>query len=333
MVRRSAPAALALAMALATAAGLAGCATEPALPEPLLPGLDRALPGLDRVVVEQGGQRFTMRRDGERWPFEDAPWRADPRVLRPLLLGLAEARCDEPRTADPARFERIGVDWPPAGADAAGDASAEGGAFARPTARLSVRIDGVPVAIVIGHPVARGGTFVRVENAAHSCLTRVDLRLPARASDWRDPPLWSPRPEAVAWVEVHDAGAPALRVVARDGRYVAESRVGPPADAKADALVIALLNLRQRGLRPLPAATGGTTIDHASGERRLRFETAAGEAWEVVLRRVGAATFATVPLAPATQGGALAGIEFDLPPDVAEPLWASREALRGSAEH
>lgn len=302
---------------LSAALLLGGCAPAPEGPGPLLPGLDRALPTLDRVVVEQGDGVLALRRDGDRWLIDGAAWRADPRWLQPLLLGLAEARCDEPRTADPQRYGRIGVAWPPTGA------LDEGAAFARPTARLALAFAGSERRVVVGHAHPRGGTFVRVEGAPHSCLTRVDLRLPARAADWLDPMVWSPPPGPPAWIEVSDGDAPALRLVARDGRYVADSRTGPPVDARADALAAALQNLRQRGLREPPAAA-------ATGGRVLRFETTDGGRWALAIERDGAATLARIIEAPPAQGDGHEGLAFELPPDVADPLWADRAALAGA---
>lgn len=300
-------------VAVAVAAGLAlsACAPAPSGPAPLVPGLDEALPTLDAVTIEQGGQAFAFRRDGAQWRIDGAAWRADRRWLQPLLLNLAGARCDEPRTADPARFERIGVAWPPA---APRD---EGGAFALPTGRLALRVGDATHRIVIGHPHARGGTFVRVEGAPHSCLTRADLRLPAQAAGWFDPRLWAGDVPVPARIVVEDPGASPL-VLQRDGeRYRAEGQalaLSPLPDALASALV----GLRQQDRRP---ATDRPV------ERTLRFETPAGDGYAVALRREEARTWARVLAAPAAQGDGFEGREFLLPPDVADPLWASRESL------
>ncbi|MFO0394330.1 MAG: hypothetical protein ACK508_00370, partial [Lysobacteraceae bacterium] len=150
---------------------LSACSREAAAPAPLVPGLAEALPALAEVRLQQGDASLVFEREGEEWRIRDAAWRADRRWLLPLLLGLANARCDEARTADPARFERIGVAWP-----AAAGVSPDG-AFARPTGRLSFIVDGREMAVVVGYPQARGGTYVRVEGALHSCLSAATLRL------------------------------------------------------------------------------------------------------------------------------------------------------------
>lgn len=304
-------------VALLAVLSIAGCRNDPPPPSPLLPGLGDALPGLERVVLEQGEQRFVLLRDGEHWRIENTGWRADRRWLQPLLLGLSEARCDEPRTADPARFARIGVAWPPA------PVLAEGEAFARPTGRVSLPLGGTERQVVIGYPLARGGTFVRVEGAAQSCLSRVDLRLPARAADWFDPRLWAAKPTPPEAVTIEDRGALPMLLRRRGEHYLADGQA-VALSPLADGLVAALLAPRQRGLRAALADADGP-------QRVLRFESPAGVEYAIALRREGVETWGSVLAAPAGQGVDFAGREFQLAPDVAEPLWASRESLGGSS--
>lgn len=292
---------------------LAACRPAPEAPPAVLPGLADALPSLTTLTIEQGAERLILRRDGERWVIEGAGWRADRRRLQPLLLNLAQARCDEARTADPARFPRIGVEWP------AAPAIAEGAAFAQPTGRLTLALDGVEARIVVGHPHPRGGTFVRVEGAAHSCLTRADLRLPSRAAEWFDPRVWEDVPAAPERVVVEDAGSTPLTLVREGTSYRAEGRAGASTPL-ADGLVAALLGLRQTGLR-------ATADPVAPPSRVLRFDSPAGVPHAVALYREGEQTWARVIAAPAPGAAGFVGREFLLPPDVAGPLWFAREGL------
>lgn len=294
---------------------LAACSREPAAPETLVPGLAPALPTLGAVQLEQAGTTLVFERDGDEWRIRDAAWRADRRWLQPLLLGLANARCDDVRTADPARFERIGVQWPPAAA-----ASDSGNAaFARPTGRVTLTVNGRESVIVIGHPQARGGTFVRVEGAPHSCLTSATLRLPAQVSQWFDPQLWRVPVEQVVSVVVEDADAAPLRLLRRDGRFMPEDAL-IALTPLPDAIAAALASPRQLELR---AATA------AEPQRRLRLEASDGATYAVALWREDDATWARVLEAPASSSAWYEGREFRLPVDVAEPLWATREALGG----
>lgn len=315
--RVSRRAAIGAAACAALAATLAGCSRAPAGPEALVPGLESALSGIARVTIEQQDDALVLVRDGAHWRIEEAGWRADRRWLQPLLLNLAQARCDEPRTADAARFGRIGVAWPPAAAEAEPAGTT---AFARPTGRITLDVGGRERHVVIGFPHPDGGTFVRVEGAPHSCLTRVDLRLPARTREWFDPRIWAEAPQPPASVVVEDAGAPALTLRRVGERYVADGQaisVSP----LPDALVSALLGLRQNDVR---------AAADAAAPRVLRFESPAGAMHAVALRREGEQVWARILTAPPSQGGGFEGREFLLPPDVATPLLPSRQALGGS---
>lgn len=320
---------------------LSGCRPAPAGPEALVPGLDAALAGIERIDIEQQGGTLALVRDGEHWRIDGAGWRADRRWLQPLLLNLAQARCDEARTADAARFARIGVAWPrvdaqtpadattdstdaTAAADQASSNAAPSPAFARPTGRITIDVDGREQRVVVGFPHPDGGTFVRVEGAPRSCLTRVDLRLPARASEWFDPRIWAEAPEPPASLIVEDVGSAPLTLRRVGERYLTENQtiaVSP----LPDALVAALLGLRQNEVRA--AAGNDTRTGHAAAlgdaTRVLRFESPAGSGYAVALHRDGEQVWARVLAAPAAQGGGFEGREFLLPPDVANPLMAS----------
>lgn len=307
------------AFALTLAGLLAACAKAPE-PEPLVPGLAAALADLPAVVVEQGGETLRMERAGPHWRLPEAAWRADRRWLQPLLLGLAEARCDEPRTADPGRFARIGVDWPPAAE------ASPGAAFARPTARIRLAVAGREWAVVVGHPHPRGGTYVRVEGAAHSCLSFTDLRLPARPGEWLDPRLWQWPPSELRTLSVEDPGQPPLRLVQREGRFLPEGAL-LALSPLPDALAAAASAPRQQGLRPrseLEPATG-----EAAPVRRLRLEHADGRRYGLALYREGARIWAVVDEAPEAERDEFARRAFELPPDVATPLLTALDALRG----
>lgn len=299
---------------LAMALVLAACSRKPAPPAELVPGLAASLPALAEVRLQQGEASLVFERRGDDWRIRDAAWRADRRWLQPLLLELANARCDEPRTADPSRFARIGVAWP-----AAVDATPEG-AFARPTGRLTVTVDGREASVIVGYPQARGGTFVRVDGAPHSCLTTAALRLPARTSEWFDPQLWRFPIDQVTAVVVEEPGAPALRLVPGEGGFRAEGALVALTPA-ADALASALAAPRQVDLR----ATGD-----AQPRRVLRLEGEGGMAYALAIWREGESTWARVLASPSSATAWFQNREFRLPIDVAEPLWAERGALGGS---
>lgn len=290
---------------------LAACSKAPGTPEPLAPGLTTALPTLAEVRLEQGDTVLVFERRGDDWRIRDAAWRADRRWLQPLLLGLAGARCDEPRTADPERFDRIGVAWP-----AAEDVSPDG-AFARPTGRLTLLVEGRELAVIIGYPQARGGTFVRVEGAPHSCLSAAALRLPARVSEWFDPHLWRVPIERVVAVTIEDPDVPALRLVPGEGGFRPEGAL-LALTPDADALASALSAPRQRDLR---------AASDAAPQRVVRVASDAGVSYALGVWREGGATWARVLDAPDAEASWYAGREFQLAEDVAQPLWADPRRL------
>ena len=301
-------------VAVLACVAIGGCDRAPTPPERLVPGLAEALPRLAEVRIEQDGVDLTVERHGEDWRIRDAEWRVDRRWLQPLLLSLANARCDEPRTADAARFERIGVAWPPA--ESGGD-----GAFARPTGRVVVAIGGREAAVVIGFPQARGGTFVRVEGAPHSCLTAATLRLPARPGEWFDPQLWRVSIDSITAVQVDDPEQAPIRLFPRDGRFVREGDL-VALTPMPDALAAALASPRHIDRRAVEASSPAWRTP----ERVLRLEHR-GDPLALALRRDGVQTWARVVEAPEAERTMFGRREFLLPADVAEPLWTSRAAL------
>ncbi len=292
--------------------GLVACTPRDVAPAAVVPGLAEALPTLNAVTIEQGGETLKIERQGAQWMIPKAGWRADRRWLQPLLLELSEARCDELKTADPSRYSQIGIDWP----SSTPVMDAATGAFARPTGRVSVSLAAGEQTVIIGFPQARGGTYLRAESSPQGCLSDATLRLPAKVSEWMDPRLWSERPVSPAWIQIEDGNQAPLRLIAVDGRYRVEGQL-LALTPLPDALVAAALDLRQLDLR---------ASSDAEPERVIRFKAADG-AYAVALRREADATWAWVIEAPDTQGSGFAGREFRLPPDVADPLWASRESL------
>lgn len=282
----------AIALALLVGLLLAGCRPAPEAPTPLLPALADRTATLDRISLAQaGGKRMLVRQEG-RWWIENEHWPVSRGWLDPLLVALLDARCDEPRTARPEHFARLGLVWPPTEID-----PMAGMAFARPTGRLGFYFGPTPTYLYIGHPHPRGGSFVRVEGAPASCLSHADLRLPVTLSEWREPllldaPWWAPLAVGVAEAE---AGP------------VQWLRPDEPAHA---ALWSAAASLRQIELRP-------AVLPLPPAQRRLHLRAADGRLKVIELRGRPERTWARVD-APEPR---YAGREFRLPHDVAVALW------------
>lgn len=286
---------------------VAGCSPRQSAPALLLPGLDETLAEFEGFELEQQDQRLVFSRRGDEWWIEGSEWPADRRLWQPLLLSLAQARCDEPRTADPVRFARIGLGWP---ALADGQATT---AFHQPTARLHLEIRGQAQVLRIGHPERQGGTFVLVEGAAHSCLTRSRLRLPATVGEWFDPRLHDWRSAAIQTIAIEDPGRPPQRLQRHEGHWqLAGQAPGPAAEALAQAIAHALqLQWQPRSATP-------------DVDRRLRVTLDNGAEWVFALRREGVHTWVAVE-APAKPR--YLDREFRLSPEAAEPLWGDPAAF------
>lgn len=278
-----------LAAVVLAALLLSGCARPPEEAAALLPALAPAAERLDRIQLAQGDEEMVFVRREGRWWIEDAEWPVARAWLDPLLLGLLDARCDEPRTARAEHFGQLGLAWP-----AESDPAAVGGAFARPTGRLSLHLAAAPTHLVLGYPHPRGGGFVRVEGAASSCLTHTDLRLPATPAEWWEPALLDAPWQTLAALGMADG---------------AEAPVWLDED-EDDAALAAASGLRQIGIRPvrwpLPPA-----------QRRLYLQTPDGRRLMIELRGTPEATWARVD-EPSLR---YAGREFRLPHDVAATLW------------
>lgn len=90
-----------------------GTASADAAPGLAFPGLAPKLATAARVEITAKGTTLAIARANDLWGLADRgnfPVQQD--KLRELLTGLTELRLTEPRTADPASFERLGVGDP-----------------------------------------------------------------------------------------------------------------------------------------------------------------------------------------------------------------------------
>ena len=214
-----------LALSIAAAAAI-GAAILLAPDRTAPPALDRhvaAFPGLaDRLArastieVARHDGRVTLRRDGERWTIaERGGYPARPERVRELLVGLAELRLTEPRTANPDLLSRLGLEDP-----------LQAGA----TGTLLRVLDGAgaPLAeLVIGRRRVRtGGNLPETAYVRRPAETQAWLaegRIPAD----HDPNLWLPR-------EIANLPRERLRevVITRPGAEPFAVRRGPDPDGE-----------------------------------------------------------------------------------------------------
>jgi hypothetical protein len=140
----------------------------------LLPSLADTLDAIDRIEVDgAGGERLvglTLNDDG--WTVAElGDYPAATAAINALLIELAEARIVEEKTADPAFYDRLGVE-PVAAADAAG------------LALTLQAAAGERFAVVLGDAYGSGQRYARLADGALSVLIDRDPRVARSPADW-----------------------------------------------------------------------------------------------------------------------------------------------------
>ena len=84
--------------------------------KPLFPDLMSRLNEIEEVQIETSSQRFALNKGERGWTAPDkAGYPADADKIHKLLLGAAGLSRVEPKTSDPARYSRLGLEDPGAG--------------------------------------------------------------------------------------------------------------------------------------------------------------------------------------------------------------------------
>lgn len=189
------------------------------------PDLAARLQGAARVEMKRAEGTLVLARQGEAWVLpEKAGYPVRPEKLREMLVGLTELRLAEPRTADPAQYDRLGVDDP-----------------SRPGSKaLLLRVldgAGAPLAeLILGQRRVRTAgnvpesLYVRRPFEAQAWLAEGRLAVDADPQLWIDRDIANLSQDRVRRVEVRRSGEPAL-VLARGDDPEAKLRVEQPTDA------------------------------------------------------------------------------------------------------
>lgn len=215
-----------LALALTAAIGLLAWWLWPAPPSGQ-PQADRLLPAL--IGQETAIQRIELRgagnvllaslqhRDGA-WTVVERDWPASAGRVQRLLQELAEARRIEPKTRQPARYARLGVE-PVDAADAAG-------------VELLLLGEGFEQRLVLGDtPPGSEHRFVRVVGEVQAWRVDRALEVPREVGGWLDRRLIDRPVARIERVEVRPAKGRGFSI-ARVGESFGMD--GMPADALAD---------------------------------------------------------------------------------------------------
>lgn len=309
-----------LGLTVCCALALAACSGRPDGEEreaPLLPGLLAQLNSVTEVQVQRaGGAVVTLRRDPNGWRLLERDWPADATRLRPLLLALAQAHCDAPRTSQPTKYSRIGVEP----IDTPG---------ARSTL-VTVRWSGGEGAVVVGREHAQGGSYLRVADKAQACLSSVRPPLAESEPDWLDTRLFTRSANTFTEVQVFDGAAPPLRLRPQGGRF-AVNGVMPGSNALPDGIAGAFTDFRLGDVR--------VSSSNVEPQRRLVFLGGDGITLTLFLWREGDGVWFRLqaearPDAAASAQAFVAGLtdkttgrEFLLPGHQVDAIMASPAAL------
>lgn len=91
--------------------------TEIAAAGPLYPDLAAAIDKVTRIEFTDAEKKATVSRKGDTWVVDDkSSYPANLDLVKSTVVGLAQAKIVEPRTADPSLYARIGVEDPKPGA-------------------------------------------------------------------------------------------------------------------------------------------------------------------------------------------------------------------------
>jgi hypothetical protein len=302
-------------LAVLAAFALAACTPQATEPMPVLPGLQAKLGTIAAVELRGPGNTtlVTLERAPDGWRVrERTGWRADRAALVRLLADLAGARREEPRTAQPEKYPRIGVE--PV-ADAAPDSSG---------VEVDARGAGWDYALVVGTAPPTGrGRYVRVPTEPGAWLTRPDFAFPRTPAGWLDTHLLDEPLAHVEYVQSRDAAGHAFEIVHRDDRFrIADAPSAAMGDSyEGDKLAGALEGLRLEDV---------AADDGAAAERVVRFGLRDDRVLQLEAWRVEGRVWARVLECDAggcAPRGRFEGRRFLLPAHAAAKLLLTREQI------
>ena len=158
-----------------------GPKADPLAGQLILPEVAQRLGDVGRMAVVHGDQKTTLVRAGDSWSVEErGGYTADTTKVRQALLGLADLRYVEPKTAKPDSYRRLEVE----------DA---GGKDSKSTLITLADAKGVVMGEVITGKHSpdqlgggEGGVYVRKPGNVQSWLARGNVDLPTTTPAWLD---------------------------------------------------------------------------------------------------------------------------------------------------
>lgn len=267
---------------------------------PAFPDLASKLASAEKIEIRHGGSGLEIVRQGDRWVLPGkGHYPVSPGHAREFLNGLADLKLAEPRTSDPAEYNRLGVE----------DATS-------PTATSTlVRVLGsadAPIAaLLVGHQRTRmqgnvpDNVYVRRPGEAQSWLAEGHLTTDADPQQWVERDILSIPADKVASIAVALPDG-ALEFGRADGKKVVVAPADHPKidDDKIDDAFRALENVSLTDVKPAAQQSG----DKAGTST---FTLTDGEKIVITLFRSGAGDKAELWAQFAASGEAAAKAEAD----------------------
>ncbi|MDH4107178.1 MAG: DUF4340 domain-containing protein [Gammaproteobacteria bacterium] len=242
-------AALVVALIVALVAMEAGEENGSAGGDRLLPDLKNSINDITSVTVDYAGNEgsATLRRQDGAWVLvERGEYPADVAELRKLLLAMADATILEQKTADPARYDRLGVQDPEI-------EDSEG-------IRVVAAGDGFSMGLIVGNSPNPGSRYVRRDGEAASWLVNTDPEPPASVAGWLARELFDVDASRLRAVTIAHSDGETVRVVKANASDAAFSVEGVPAGRELSYPTIgnpiggALNDLQLEDVRPAETA-------------------------------------------------------------------------------
>ena len=230
----------------------------------MFPGLVQRLQDAAKIEITSKGHTLELDRTGNDWGVaERGGYPAQPQKVRALLTGLTELRLDEPRTADPAFFPRLGLD-DPSKPEGAGD-----------LVRVLDKDGKTVAAVIVGHSRVRtAGTlagmnqesvYVRAPDQDQTWLASGRVEADADPQSWLERDIMNFPAAKIARVDVAPAaptgaGAPPhLSFASKDGKLAMTEPAEHPAldDSKLGDVDRALEDVTFEDVRPAGAGSSG----------------------------------------------------------------------------
>ena len=206
----------------------------------VLPELRDQLNDVTRLRIQAGDDTVTLVRADNAWAVGERDYPAKLGDVRKTLISLAEAKVFEPKTSNPALYDRLGVQDFGTGANDNTQVLLWAG---------ETQLSGLLVGENATQP---SGTYVRVIGQPQSALVTPRLNLSTDATAWLQPELTNIAPDAIQRIEAEPLGSEAYVIARSDDGLVLQD---PPADrapkpASVSRVTRVLQNLRLDDVLP-----------------------------------------------------------------------------------